>query len=440
MSLLRRRRQAAPQDPGLVGTATGHARRIRVGGVLLWAAVAQRALGFALLFSDPSRPTIIGPLLLVCSAATFWACGAVSLSRPGQRLSWARGPARWGLAGLTVAEAIGVGVAAAFLQVAAGFPSPQEAVDLQSLMELLLKSMLPHSAALVVAALGLRGHLRATLRRGATLRRAVSFVLTLVVGALALWSLGSSMFWMQDWATFTGPTPQPSLAIFGLALLLSMMALPPLALLVGGAMVAQRSLSTDRARAVVGTALTQGPLSGAACTVLGDGAHWTALLGDRACAVRLDVARLPLAVEIRVDLPLSLRALRLTQRSGPGGVASGDPLLDRLVSATGLPDEQLLALMNGLHGEILAVVQGRPGSGVRDGAVVLRASVGPGLVLLPGSADSQAARLDELVREGVDDAMALAAALAERAPAIARDDAASRALRRPRADREAGRS
>ncbi len=381
--------------------APGLLRQVRQAGVLLILATAVRFVGFIALFVGMPRQVGLGVFILLLSSVLFISTGGLALSQPG-RLRLARGPARWGGLCLAIAEALGVVAALAFV-----FLSSNAAEDL------LLKTIMPiHAAFLVGAAAGLMGHMRRLLRPGARLRRSTTLLLGVVMVLLAGWA-----------AAFPLELP---------GLILCMLPLPVLAVMVGLLMLSQRIPS----RAAATSAIDQGLAGAGALQVShpqpeGDGVWWTAESGGRRLSVHLDDARLPLAVEITAHLAPVLSDLSLERQERKGdGVSTGDVMLDHLVTVEGISAERATGLLAGQYGPILAVLQGRPGSVVRDGAVVLRASIGPGQDLIPRSAFAQCEALRELITEAIEDALALAEALEGRQRALTGELPAAGELKR----------
>jgi hypothetical protein len=387
-----RRRAPAPVDPGPVGASPGHLRRIRRAGGLLIVATGVRFVGFVVLFSGYLRLShtislmvVAGVGILMLSSLLFIATGRLALARSGH-LRLAPGPGRWGMWCLVAAEVIALISAGAFLP-----------PDLDA-MQLLIRLAMPlHAGLLVGAATGLLGHVRRLLRPGARMRTGLTGLLGVVIALLVAWTLSVP------------------LELQGL-MVLSMLPLPFLSVMVGVLMSAQRIPSRDVAQQAVERGLSQvGASGGGAVEEEPDGLGWTVTLGGRSIPVRLDDSRLPLALELRVPLQpaLSGLVLRRRERGEPGGT-TGDALLDQLICAEGVSPERAAALLSGLHAPVLSVLQGRPGSAVRDGAVILRATIGPGQDIIPRSAAAQCIALTALTAEVAGDALGLADALEAR--------------------------
>lgn len=397
----RRRHRSTPKDPGQVGTAPGLLRRVRQAGGLLILSVAVRFIGFFALFVGMPWQMTPGVVILLISSVLFLATGGLSLSQPG-RLRLARGPARWGGLCLAAAEVLAVVAALAFVFVSS---SVAQKFMIQTIMPI-------HAGLLVGAAAGLLGHVRRLLRPGAPMRRSTTALLGMVIVLLLGWAVAIP------------------LELGGL--LLCMLPLPILATMVGLLMLTQRIPS----RAAATSAIDQG-LAGAGAIQVGhpqpedDGVWWTAERGGRQLSVHLDDARLPLAVEItaHLDPVLSDLSLRRQLRKGEG-VSTGDVMLDHLVTVEGISAERAAGLLSGQYGPVLSVLQGRPGSVVADGVVVLRASIGPGQDFIPRSAEAQCEALRELITEAVEDALALADALEERQRALTGELPAAGKLKR----------
>ncbi|MFT4977809.1 MAG: hypothetical protein ACI8S6_003716, partial [Myxococcota bacterium] len=267
-----------------------------------------------------------------------------------------------------------------------------------------------HPAAMVVAAGGLLGHIRSLLRPGASMRRLATAVLAMVV------------FFLLGWAGMGALAIVLESEIAAVLAFLCMMPLPPLATAVALLMIAQASLSRSQAVAAVTAGLVEAGLTALPATPLPDGARIQVVSDGLPCAlwVRLDDARLPLAFTVSAALPPDMSGLRVARR-GPRSRAPqlGDMVLDQLISVEGMPPGDAAALFAEEHSSVLAVIHGHPGSGVRDGAVHLRAAIGAGLRIMPGSTARQRAELQALVTRSVQEVLALRAVLAAEPPPTA---------------------
>jgi hypothetical protein len=371
-----------PRDPGQIGRAPGHIRQINIAGALLIAATGARFFGFMMLFGD--ERSALGPLVLIASSVMFVLTGLTALGRPG-RLR-ASGAAYAAQVALFLAEAAAVAAALGYLLIPSSYPDPGD---------ILVQAVMPlHALLLAGAAGGLLVHLRALLRPGAWMRRGTTALMAVVIILLLTWSL--------------------AIPLEAHAMLLAMLPLPPLAVIVGMAMIWQRELPRAQAMHAVEETLTQLRAELGEPTSLPDGARWSGHLGERALSVRLDDARLPVGVEVRLTLAPSLLSLKLTRRSGPAGVPTGDMMLDRLVEVGGVSAAEAAALLSEQHGPVLSVTDGRPGSGVRDGQVIVCGALSGRSSVMAVHQESQKRELGALVHALVTDAAALADALESR--------------------------
>jgi len=381
-------RAKLPIDPGPVGGAPGHLGRVRWGGVLLLLAIGARLLGTVVLIAAVDDPGVLGVFPGVFSSLLFVVTGLVALSRPGRLLP--RGWAPVALAGLLAAE----------LSVVLG--SAALVLGLEQSAGLLL--LAAHPGAMAVAAGGLLGHIRSLLRPGASMRTLSAFILVVVVAFLALWSLLGAL------GMATGRD-----GYFGL-MVLTMLPLPIMATATSLVMMAQSGLPRLRAVVAVRTGL-----GAAGCRLLldeplPDGRYFLATRDGREVSVRVDDARLPLGVTVSAQLPAALSGLRITQRSARSHAPKlGDMVIDQLVAVEGMDPDAAAVLFSSEHSTLLSIIHGRPGSGVYDGAVHLRAAIGPGLRILPGSVSRQERELTALIERSVAEVSALVALL-ERAP------------------------
>ena len=99
---------------------------------------------------------------------------------------------------------------------------------------------------------------------------------------------------------------------------------------------------------------------------------------------QVDLSRAPAPAELCLTLPAlaaALPRLTLTARGldEPQGIPLVDPILARLVRLRGLPAEQAGALVDGLHEEVLDVLQGLPGARISKGRLKVRIELFPGL-------------------------------------------------------------
>lgn len=374
-------RKKAPLNPGPVGGAPGHLGRVRAGGALLLLGIIVRMMGtIALIASSPSV-RFGDTLFLLTSSVFFVLAGLVSLSRPG----WKQWPRGWGLLallGLLAAEGLGVlglmslvaehEVSAAFLLVSA------------------------HPTAMIVAAGGLLGHIYALLRPGASMRRLSAGVLGMVIFFLVCWGgLGA----------YAVATESEVAAIFTF---FSMMPLPFLAVATSLIMMAQISLSRPQACAAVADGLAQAGLTALPAETLPDGARVKAAAPGVVVSVRLDDARLPLAFTVSVDLPPGMEGLRISRRTPRSRAPRlGDMVLDQLVAVEGADPAEIAGRLAEGHSAVLAIIHGRPGSGVFGGKIHLRAAIGAGLRILPGSSARQIAEMRALVTQSVEEVLAL---------------------------------
>lgn len=391
-------RKPTPRDPGPVGGAPGHLGRVRLGGALLLVAIPTRFLGTLTmlpLLSDLSGIHLGNVFFLGMSALMFSLAGGVSLSRVG----WPHQPRGWGLV-----AAIGLFVAE--VTVLFGLTQALAVKAIPSALSLLVV----HPLAMAVAAGGLMGHMRALLRPGASMRRLTTGFLGMVMALLVFWAgMGA-----------VGILLNVPLAI-GL-MIVGMLPLPVLAMLTSMMMMIQLGLSRAQASTAIIDALISARATDIRPTHRSDGVDFHASCRGLPVSVRLDDARLPLAVTVSVPLPPQASGLCVVKRT-PGSRAPklGNMVLDQLVAIDGLPPAEAAALLGSDHSALLEIIHGHPGSDICDGAIHLRAASGPGLKIFPGAAAGQQTALHKLIKHSVDDVLALHAVLcgpeAEAAPA-----------------------